>query len=236
MTTTSNPTLHRFEDPERLADALSERLVDRLRAGIAARGTATLIVSGGRTPLPLFERLAVTDLGWSQVQIGLADERWVGPEDPGSNERFVREHLLHGHAAAAAFTGLKNEAATAARGATAAWRAIAKLSRPFDVVLLGMGDDGHTASLFPDNPNLAKALDADAAPGCVATRAPVAPQERLTLNCAALLDAREIIVSSAGEAKWQVYESALGEGPAQEMPIRAIFRQRRTPVEFFWAP
>jgi 6-phosphogluconolactonase len=236
MTTTSNPTLHRFEDPERLADELSERLVDRLRAAVSERGTATLIVSGGRTPLPLFERLAVTDLGWSNVQIALADERWVALEDPGSNERFVREHLLHGHAAAATFTGLKNEATTAARGAAAAWRALSKLPRPFDVVLLGMGDDGHTASLFPDNPQLAKALDADAAPGCVATRAPVAPQERLTLNCAALLDAREIIVSSAGEAKWQVYESAIGSGPVEDMPIRAIFRQRRTPVEFFWAP
>lgn len=236
MTSTTNPTLHRFDDPERLADALSERLVERLRAGIAQRGTASLIVSGGRTPLPLFERLAVTDLGWNHVKIGLADERWVGIDDPGSNERFVREHLLHGHAAAAAFVGLKNEAATAARGASAAWRLVSNLPRPFDVVLLGMGDDGHTASLFPDSPNLAKALDPEAAPGCAATRAPVAPQERLSLNCAALLDAHEIIVSSAGDAKWRVYESAIGSGPTDEMPIRAIFRQQRTPVEFFWAP
>ncbi len=230
------PRISKFADPERLADALAARLVERLRAAIEARGKASLIVSGGRTPLPLFERLAVTDLGWAKVQIALADERWVGLEDPGSNERFVREHLLHGHASAASFTGLKNEAATAAKGAAAAWRALSGLNRPFDLVLLGMGDDGHTASLFPDNPQLAKALDPDAAPGCVATRAPVAPQERITLNGAALLHSREIIVSSAGETKWQVFESAMQEGPVTEMPIRAIFRQQRTPVAFFWAP
>jgi len=230
------PSLQRFADPERLADALSERLVHGLRAAIAARGAASLIVSGGKTPLPLFERLAVTDLGWRQVRIALADERWVDLEDEGSNERFVREHLLHGHAAAASFVGLKNDAPSAARGAAAAWRTVAKLPRPFDVVLLGMGDDGHTASLFPDSPNLAKALDPDAAPGCVATRSPVAPEERITLNCAALLDARDIIVSSTGETKWRVYEEALSEGPVEDMPIRAIFRQTRTPVAFFWAP
>lgn len=232
----SGPELQRFADPEHLADALSDRLVKRLTGAITARGTATLIVSGGKTPLPLFERLAVTDLGWRHVRIALADERWVGIEEPGSNERFVREHLLHGHAAAASFIGLKNDASTAARGAAGAWRALSGMHRPFDAVLLGMGDDGHTASLFPDSPGLNKALNPDASPACVATRSPVPPHERITLNCAALLDAHDIIVSCVGEEKWQVYEMALADGPAEHMPIRAIFRQTRTPVSFFWAP
>ena len=232
----SGPGLQRFADPEHLADALSDRLVKGLTAAIAARGKASLIVSGGKTPLPLFERLAVTDLGWRHVQIALADERWVSTQDPGSNERFVREHLLHGHAAAASFTGLKTDAPTAARGAAGAWRALSGMLRPFDVVLLGMGDDGHTASLFPDSPGLAKALNPDAAPACVATRSPLPPQERITLNCAALLDSHDIVVSGVGEEKWQVYETALADGPVEHMPIRAIFRQTRTPVSFFWAP
>ncbi len=227
---------HRFANATAMADALCAAVVSRLQAALSARGLASLIVSGGKTPLALFERLTNTRIDWSSVHIALADERWVPLDDPGCNERFVRDHLLRGPAAAAQFVGMKNAALTASHGAAAAWSAHAKIPRPIDCVLLGMGDDGHTASLFPANSNLAASLDETAAPGCVAMRAPIEPHERLSLNLAALIDARDILVSSTGESKWQVYQSALGQGSVLNMPIRAILRQHKAPVAFYWSP
>ena len=219
-----------------MADALCAAVVSKLQSALSARRKASLIVSGGRTPLPLFERLTTADIAWSAVYIALADERWVHTDDPGSNERFVRAHLLRGRAAAANFIGMKNESSTAALGAARAWSDYAPIPRPFDCVLLGMGDDGHTASLFPSNSNLAAALDGRAVAGCTAMRAPVVPHERLSLNLAALTDARDIIVSSSGDSKWQVFQSAKGAGSALNMPIRAILRQQKAPVGFYWSP
>lgn len=219
-----------------MADALSVVVLSRLEAALSARGRASLIVSGGKTPLAMFERLAVKRIDWSSVSIALADERWVSLEDPASNERFVREHLLRGPAAAARFVSMKNAAPSAALGAGVAWTAYTRMSRPFDCVLLGMGDDGHTASLFPANSNLAAALDEASPAGCVAMRAPMQPHERLSLNLAALVDARDILISSAGEAKWQVYQSALRQGSVLNLPIRGVLRQQKAPVGFYWSP
>jgi 6-phosphogluconolactonase len=104
------------------------------------------------------------------------------------------------------------------------------------MVVLGMGDDGHTASLFPHSPNLPGALDMSAPAGCVAMWAPVTPQPRMSLNLAALLDTRQIVILLNGAAKWRTYVSASSPGPASDMPIRAVLRQTRTPVEVMWAP
>jgi 6-phosphogluconolactonase len=102
--------------------------------------------------------------------------------------------------------------------------------------MLGMGDDGHTASLFPGSPNLLKALNPEASAGCVGMWAPAPPQPRLSLNLTALLDARRIVVLIEGDSKWQTLLAARGSGPVQEMPVRAVLRQERTPVEVRWAP
>ena len=228
--------VYRFSAAAELADRLSERVAERLRAAITARGAASMIVSGGKTPQSLFERLARVPLDWRQVRIGLADERWVDAADESSNARFVREHLLVAEAAGARFIGMKNPAATPALGAAAAWEAYAELPRPFDLVLLGMGDDGHTASLFPGNRNLPAALDPLSPPACVAMQAPTAPHARLSLNLAALLDAREIIICSTGESKWRVYDAARNPGPDIEYPVRAVLRQDKVQADFLWAP
>jgi 6-phosphogluconolactonase len=194
------------------------------------------VVSGGRSPVGLFERLRDEPLDWSRVWVTLADERWVDPQDSASNERLVRSVLLKGAAAAAQFRGLKNSAPTPQMGAADAWRSLRGLARPFDAVLLGMGDDGHTASLFPGSPNLHAALDESAQPGCAAMLAPTAPQARLTLNLRALLDSRHIVILITGDSKWMTYIEACRPGPAELMPVRAVLRQRRTPVDVYWSP
>jgi 6-phosphogluconolactonase len=219
-----------------LAHTLAVDVAQTLARAIAARGAGSLIVSGGKTPVKLYEQLRAQPIEWHRVSVALADERWVDPSDPGSNERMVRDVLLQDRAAEARFAGLKNAAPTPDLGAVSAWETFARIPRPFDVVMLGMGDDGHTASLFPGSPNLSIALTATAAAGCVGMRAPSAPQPRLSLNLSALLDSRRLLILIEGEGKLATYEAASGGGPIEEMPVRAVLRQSRVPVEVSWAP
>jgi 6-phosphogluconolactonase len=226
----------RYADLETLSRELAMQLAASLRAAIGARGLASLVVSGGRSPVKLFEKLRTQALDWGRVCIALADERWVAPEDAASNEYLVRDVLLKDQAAAARFHGLKNGAPTPDLGAVSAWETFARVPRPFDAVVLGMGDDGHTASLFPGSPNLPSALNEAAVAGCVGMWSPVAPQPRLSLNLTALLDSRRVVVLIAGESKWNTLNAAYQEGPAHDMPIRAVLRQSRTPVDVMWSP
>lgn len=230
------PHEHRFPDAHGLAQTLAAEIQVDLQEAVDMRGVASLAVSGGRTPVALFEQLASETLSWDKVWVTLVDERWVDAQDSASNEHLLRTHLLHNKASAAHFIGLKNSGASPQEGADWAWRALARLSRPIDVVLLGMGNDGHTASLFPGTPQLHAALDMNAAAACVATVAPVAPTQRLSFNVAALLDARRIILHIQGADKWAVYQQALAEGPEAALPIRAVLRQQRVPVDVFWSP
>src|SRR5260370_42066116 len=193
----------RYADIETLSRELAMLIAGSLTAAIGARGLASLVVSGGRSPVRLFEILRMQPLEWDRVCVALADERWVAPDDAGSNERLVRDVLLKDHAASARFLGLKNGAPTPDLGAVSAWETFARVPRPFDTVILGMGDDGHTASLFPGSPNLPRALNPAAAAGSVGMWAPVPPQPRLSLNLTALLDSRRIVVLFTGAAKWR---------------------------------
>jgi 6-phosphogluconolactonase len=235
-TMSSDPQVQRHPDLETLSRELAAQLARSLGAAIGARGLASLVVSGGKTPVKLFEVLRAQPLDWSRVCIALADERWVDVNDAGSNERMVRDVLLRDNAAAARFLGLKNGAPTPDLGAVSAWETFARVPRPFDAVVLGMGDDGHTASLFPASPNLPSALNPAAAAGCVGMWSPVAPHPRLSLNLTALLDARRIVLLINGEAKLNTYTAACAAGAVQDMPIRAVLRQSRTPVDVMWSP
>jgi 6-phosphogluconolactonase len=226
----------RYADMETLSRELAADIAGSLTAAIGARGLASLVVSGGRSPVRLFEILRTQPLEWDRVCVALADERWVAPDDPASNERLVRDGLLKDHAACARFLGLKNGAPTPDLGAVSAWETFARVPRPFDAVILGMGDDGHTASLFPGSPNLPRALNPAAVAGCVGMWSPVAPQPRLSLNLTALLDSRRIVVLITGESKWRTFAAACAPGPVEDMPIRAVLRQSRTPVDVLWSP
>ena len=232
----ADPPATRFGNAAELAAALAAQIATALKRAVETRGVASLVLSGGKSPIKLFETLRDMYLNWDRVCVALVDERWVEPTDPASNEHLVRQHLLKGKAAQARFTGLKNAAPTPDIGAVSAWETFARVPRPFDFIVLGMGDDGHTASLFPKSPNLPSALDTTAAAGCIGMWAPVAPQPRMSLNLSALLDARRIVLLLQGDAKWRTYVTAAGDGPVQDMPVRAVLRQTSTPVEVMWAP
>ncbi|MDD3813534.1 MAG: 6-phosphogluconolactonase [Desulfocapsaceae bacterium] len=219
-----------------LVQALAARICDCLREGIRCRGRASLAVSGGTTPLPLFARLATTELEWDKITVLLVDERWVAPNNPDSNENLVRSHLLREKAASASFIGMKNEAAVASGGEVKCEKRLQLLPRPYDCLILGMGNDGHTASLFPGAKNLETAVDLHSGRICLAIHPPAAPYERMTLTLPAILDSRQLILHLQGEEKKKTLALAQAPGEAGEMPIRYILRQTATPLAVYWSP
>lgn len=223
-----------FADAGTAAAALAQHVAARLKADLAQQAQAVLVVSGGRSPVPFFRALAVQPLDWARITVTLADERWVPPGHADSNEALVRRHLLADRAAAAALVPFWSEAATPEAGAQALGPALAALPHPFSQVVLGMGEDGHVASLFPDAPELQEGLRT-AAPA-LALHPQAAPYPRLSLSLSALLQSRDIALLVSGEAKARLLAEALGAGPVADLPVRAILRQTAVPVSIFWAP
>jgi 6-phosphogluconolactonase len=228
------PVEHHFDSLNTLAPALAASVAADLRGALQKRGRASLVVSGGRTPAPVLSALSEHPLDWAKVWISLADERWVNEDHPDSNAALVRQHLLKHYAASANFVPLKNSAPTPAQGEEACEAAIATIPRPFDVVLLGMGDDGHTASLFPETAQLGQAFSLDSGRLCMAIDPMIAPHSRMTLTLPALLDSRRIVLLFGGAAKWSVYQRALQPGPATVLPVRAVLQQSQVPIEIFY--
>jgi 6-phosphogluconolactonase len=214
-----------------LFDTLTEALATRIDSALKARGAALLAVSGGQTPKMLFDRLSRVPLGWEKVTITQVDERWVEPTHPDSNARLIREHLLRGEAAKAIFVPLKNAAATPEAGHPACEAALRALARPFDVVVLGMGEDGHTASLFPGAAELPRALDRSTGDLCTPVHPPAAPHPRMSLTLRALLESRVLILPLAGQSKLAALRAAELAGRTEEMPVRAVLRQNEAPLE-----
>lgn len=212
---------------------LAQRIGQALSLAISQRRTASLVLSGGNTPGPLFDALSELDLPWNQVQVTLADERWVTADHEASNEGMVRRRLLRNRAAEATMIGLVSDHPTAAAGATEVAQRLASIHRPFDVVILGMGTDGHTASLFPGAPELAAGLDPAAPLPCLAVHPPDAPHARISLTAKALIDSRWRILHLRGSEKWQVFRRAATDGPVEDLPVRKLLQAG---LDVYWSP
>ena len=239
MNDPARPRDHRhFPDTSSLVQALADDVAAQLRGAIAARGQALIALSGGSSPKPLFARLAQSALPWERVTVTQVDERWLPITHADSNARLISEHLLQGPAASAHFVPMKNEADEPQTGQPACEARLRSLPLPFDLVLLGMGDDGHTASLFPHAPELVDALRAQG-PMCIATRAPAPPQApyaRMSLTLAGLSAARRRVLLLQGRGKLEVLREAQQAGPVEALPIRALLRQASPTLEIWSAP
>lgn len=231
------PLFQGFRNAEDLHAVLAGEIAARLAAGVARSGRASLVVSGGTTPGALYDVLAAREAPWKDVTVTLSDERWTEPNSERSNEHLARTRLLTGNAAAATLVAMKTAHAHARDAEGAVGAAIAAMPRPFDVVLLGMGADGHTASLIPDSQGLAQALDRRDPALVRAVNPPnlSAMGERMTLTLRAILDARWIVLLIRGEAKLDAYKHALAGSDILEAPVRAVLRQSDVPVSIFWA-
>lgn len=223
-----------FSNRTAAADAAAAAIERGLVEGLRQRARASFVGTGGSSPAPVYKRLGQARLDWARVVVTLSDERLVPPTSEHSNQRLVREHLMVGEPAKAHLVPLWSDAAdpeTAAKAAEPALKAMA----PFDAVLLGMGEDGHIASLFPGSPALAQGLDP--ASGRLALGVPephgAPPLPRITLTLAALTDARGLVVLISGETKKRVVERALA---GEDLPVGALLRQERAPVRILWSP
>jgi 6-phosphogluconolactonase len=227
------PVRRDFADGTALAEALAEAVAGNLTAAIAARGTASLAVSGGTTPVLFFKTLARHgDVDWSKVVVTLVDERWVRESSDRSNARLVQLNLLRGPAGAARFMPLFQGGRTPDPAKSAA--AVAAVPMPLDVAVLGMGNDGHTASFFPGGDNLQAALTGKGP--VVSMTAPDAGEPRVTLTLNVLTAARALFLHIQGQDKAETLRKAEAEGPIDAMPVRAILNQTRTPLTIFWCP
>ena len=225
---------HLFENLDSLSATLAALIAARLRAALEARPAASLVVAGGRTPAAFLARLSNETLAWDRVFVTLTDERWVSADDPASNAAMLRKTLLVGAAAPARFIPLYTGAPTPDQAVQSVSAGLATLPRPFDIMVLGMGDDGHTASLFPGADNLAAALAPKNGQPCMAIRAAGAPQPRITLTLPTLLDARSLFMLFTGPSKRQTYALACKSGPIEDMPIRGVLRNAPVPVDVFY--
>lgn len=222
---------HIFADRESQARALADAVADCLRGAIVERGRAALAVPGGTTPGAFLTALGGrSDIDWTRVTVTLTDERQVPATDERSNQRLVRETLLAAGAAPDFVPLCDPDGDLASVDAALNARAL-----PLDAVVLGMGNDGHTASLFPGADRLDQALDPDGEAAVIALIAPGAPEPRISLTAPALLSASHLFVLIAGEDKRQTLDTVVEQGPVADAPIRAILNGPK-PVAVYWAP
>jgi 6-phosphogluconolactonase len=216
--------LEAFPSLRALAEAAAWEVETRLAKGVKTRGRASLVATGGRSPGPVYDRLRQAKVDWPRVVVTLSDERCVAPDSPDSNARLVRERLLVGDAAKAHLAPLWPDPQEATLRALA----------PFDAVLLGMGEDGHVASLIPGSPALPAGLDPEN-PALLIEVPPAGtpPLARISLTFTALMQSRAIFLLIAGEAKREVIARAQA---GADLPVRAILAQDRVPVRVFWTP
>lgn len=223
---------HTFTDTAELNTTLAADIATRLQSALDARGKAYLVVSGGSTPKALFAVLAATELAWDKVTVLLADERWVPDDHADCNERMVREHLLTGKAQNAQLLSLTEGYPDTAANLAIVNSALADIGA-FDVVVLGMGLDGHTASLFPQAPELTEGLETDNP--ALMTSPQTAPHARISLSRKRILDTHYGVLHIVGEDKRAVLNDALASDDHLTYPVLNFLRGSDA-FALFYAP
>lgn len=225
MSTNSLTARHAFSDLPSLSEALAQSAAVTLRKAIEQHGQVSLVVPGGHTPAAYLPRLAQMDLPWRQVFVTLSDERWVEPTSEQSNERLVRTHFLQHIQPAPRFIPLKTECAHPDQAITSLNERLSGLPLPFSLVILGLGADGHIASLFPG-----MVLDENSTSLCQPATPPAAPSLRISLSLRALINSSRIVLVITGKEKRQLVDR-LTASPDPAIPFVRLMQSR--PVELF---
>lgn len=224
---------HSSTSADGLSTDLSGAINMMLQDALLRDGRASLAVSGGSTPKTLFNKLSMLYIDWPSIDITLVDDRWVDETHNDSNESLVRRFLLKGNAADAPFVALKNSAKGAREGRHKCEESLSQVKHPLDVVVLGLGADGHTASLFPCCDELTMAMDINNTNRCIATNPMNAPYERITLTRSAIKSSSNIILHIVGRNKLDTLEQAIKTKDSAKMPIYAFLQE---PISIYWAP
>lgn len=222
-----------------MTERAAKAIASILRQAIATRGQASLMVSGGSSPKPLYDLLSHEELDWSKVTISLVDERWVEPGQTGSNEDFIRGALIKNNGSQANFFGLKTEHVSVEAGLKSAEAKFGNMKMPFDICIMGMGSDAHTASWFPNCGGLLEALALENTRTLCAidaTSAPVAGDfpNRISLTLRAVLDSHAIFLFIPGADKRRAFDDALNKS-IDDAPVNAL-RQAGPKLHIFASP
>ena len=218
---------------ESLASDLCQCIGEILTEAIRKKGRASMAVSGGSTPIRLFKEFSLLSIDWTKIDLTLADDRWVDAKNADSNELLVRTHLIKNKAAQVNFISLKNDAKTAKEGQIYSEKMLRKITLPFDVVVLGMGSDGHTASLFPCSDELAQAMNLNNSNYLISTSPKTAPYERISLTARVILDSKNIFLHLNGSSKLHTLESAMEYKDPNKMPIYTFLKNG---LSIYWSP
>ena len=225
---------HEYETRADAAIAAGKRMINALHRRLETDDSAAIIVSGGTTPAPVYSYMAHKQLDWHRVHVLLSDERWVPADHPESNEKMLRDALARSRASYAQIAHYFDAAEPLDECCARLEKEFADLPLPFTSALLGMGNDGHFASLFPDAANLRTSLDLQSPRDYVPVDTASSPHRRLSMTLPALLRSDEILLLISGGEKRAVLEQAAT--PDSDLPIAHLLRQSRVPVDVFWAP
>lgn len=223
-----------FDTREQASIAAAKHIATALDRRLQEQKAASLVVSGGTSPVQCFEALRHANIDWSRIGIIPSDERWVPGEHDDSNDKLVRNNLLLNGAASADLLPFYSTESTVEERAAALDKEIRFAPFPFACSLLGMGTDGHFASLFPDAENLEEGLDLESSKLCLPVQTEASPYPRISLTLAALSRSDEIVLLIFGDDKRKIYEKAKA-GNAR-YPVTRLLRQKRAPVNVYWAP
>ena len=222
-----------YETRELAAAAAAQRIMKALRCDLEIQPAVSLVVSGGSSPVRCFNLLAETHLDWARVQVLMSDERYVASNHHDSNEGMIRRELLTGSAAPAKIVPMYQQGVGVAERCEQLQQVMVNQPRPHSITLLGMGEDGHFASLFPDFDRLEDGLRADTEAYCMPVKTVASPHSRITLTLPALLNSSEILLLFFGPAKREVYEQSKRKGSTY--PLASLLQQNRTRVHVIWA-
>jgi len=223
-----------FENSSDAALAAGKRLVNAIHRQLESSDRTAVVVSGGSTPAPVYSYMAHKELEWQRVNVLLSDERWVPADHPDSNEKMLRDALETSRASYAQISSYFDATSSLDDRCAELEKEFSRLPLPFASVLLGMGADGHIASLFPDVDGLQDGFDPQSPRSFIPVRTPSSPYERLSMTMAALLQTDEILLLITGEEKRNRLEEAADA--ESKLPIAHLLRQQNVPVDVFWAP
>lgn len=225
-----------YSSKEELLSELCDDVKEEIKAGLRRRERFALALSGGRTPSPLLRALSKENLPWERVDVHLVDERWVPSWSEESNEKMVRERLLVNAGAKARLVALPDRGLSTQKAVVCHHQTLGGGPLRLDLTLLGMGEDGHVASLFPGDQNSEQALARENRETYCATHAPGGCRDRIGLTCEGILRSRRLGLLITGEAKRALYLKGVPEDPAQWLPVHHLMNQSEVPLAVYWAP
>lgn len=223
-----------FANHPAMIDSVTLQLSDHLKSAIEHYGQASFIVSGGNTPKPLYEELSLQPLAWNRVTVCPSDERWVELGHPDSNQTMIEATLLQHAAAEASLVSLRPSCPFSDAPAVIN-QSLMTMHKPFNLVLLGMGDDGHIASLFPDSNELEHGLTAPHSEPVIAVNSD-SKGARISLSLTALLNSEHIYLLITGGSKREVFEKAKTNLDNPNLPIEHLLKKATCPITLCWSP